>query len=157
MNWKKLIVILFGVPVVVTLLGAMLLVSYVYLDLNGYLDKEDQYLFQKKLGEALHSNAKSTQIRNLTDFKWDECCIYFPYEYGVKNHVKRNKPNGAELADDIYNMQFNYKGEEVMVINIRRGFININLFSNNIHSTCYNGTAKFIFYKGKIINFTNQE
>lgn len=150
-----MIIVPFVALLILVIFGILAIVFYFYLDFKGYFDSKEQYYFNKELGVAINSNKSAVRIDDLTNFKWDECCMYFPYEYSTINPSKRKKRNGAELADDIYNIQFNYKGEEIIVLNINRGYINVKSFSDNIRLTCNNKSAIFIFKDKQIINFTN--
>ncbi|KIE04199.1 hypothetical protein NF27_JC00060 [Candidatus Jidaibacter acanthamoeba] len=81
MNWKKLIIILFGVPLLLGLLAIFALISYTYLDSIGILDGYDNYLFRKKLTQALNKGDKVIQIKDITNFEWDKVCAYTPYTW----------------------------------------------------------------------------
>ena len=82
MNWKKLIVILFGVPLIICIICIMLFVSYIYLEKSGILDSYNTYLLQNKLRQAIVDDIKVIHLQDFTNFNWDK--VYINYEYNNK-------------------------------------------------------------------------
>ncbi|KIE04196.1 hypothetical protein NF27_JC00030 [Candidatus Jidaibacter acanthamoeba] len=89
MNWKKLIIILFGVPLTICIVCIMLLISYSCLEDSGILDSYNTYLLQKKLQQAIKDDIKVIRLKDFTNFDWDK--VYIGYEYKNKKMLFRKR------------------------------------------------------------------
>ncbi len=145
MSWKK-----FAVMIMITsTLLYCAIVSYINLYNSGILTSYSNYITQKKLKEAISSNAKKVKISELTTFEWDELCFYFPYQYNLQNN------SFIEEGDGRYNIEFKKLNEIILVINLSKNLLDEEKIILNLNSRCFGIGAEILIEKKKLINIHN--
>ena len=77
---QKLVKIIL-IPTTIVLLSFMIFKSYTYLYQNGYfLSKEEKYFYQE-LKKFVDSGKESIELKELTNFEWDEVAFIEPYSF----------------------------------------------------------------------------